>query len=197
MQINLAKSAALAACLLGASLLAGCGEKAEEVREIVPVAIHDSDECHVCGMIIQEFPGPKGQAVEKRGAVRKFCSSAEMFGWWLQPENRLATAKMFVHDMARSDWQAPDDEHLIDASTAYYVVAPNLQGAMGVPLASFAEQAAAEQFAQMQGGQVLRIDDITAELLQQGAAMGHGHAPMSQQADSQAGDAGHDAHAHH
>src|SRR5690606_37571920 len=66
-------------------LLGGCGE-AEKAVSLEPVALHGDDECHVCGMVIADFPGPKGQAVEKAG-VRKFCSTAEMLGWWLQPEN--------------------------------------------------------------------------------------------------------------
>jgi len=45
--------------------LAGCGEKEEVQQSLEPVAFHDTDECHVCGMIISDFPGPKGQAVEK------------------------------------------------------------------------------------------------------------------------------------
>lgn len=107
--------------LLLAVGLAGCGEKEEVEQALDPVAFHDSDECHVCGMIISDFPGPKGQAVEK-GGVKKFCSTAEMLGWWLQPENRLLDAKLYVHDMGRSVWEKPDDSHLIDATSAYYVV---------------------------------------------------------------------------
>ncbi len=122
--------------------LAGCGEKEEVQQSLEPVAFHDSDECHVCGMIITDFPGPKGQAVEK-GGVRKFCSTAEMLGWWLQPENRLLNAKLYVHDMGRSVWEHPDDGHLIDATSAYYVVGTSLKGAMGASLATFAEEQAA------------------------------------------------------
>ncbi len=95
--------------------LAGCGDDKEAVQQTLePVAFHASDECHVCGMVIASFPGPKGQAVAKEG-VKKFCSTAELLGWWLQPENRLLDAKLYVHDMGRSVWAHPDDEHLIDA----------------------------------------------------------------------------------
>ena len=81
---------------------AGCGER-KRSRALDPVAFrqrrmpclrHDH----------QRLPGPKGQAVEK-GGVKKFCSTAEMLGWWLQPENRLLDAKLYVHDMGRSVWE--------------------------------------------------------------------------------------------
>ena len=73
-----------AALMLG---LAACNEAEQSEQLLEPVAFHSSDECHVCGMVISDFPGPKGQAVEK-GGVRKFCSTAEMLGWWLQPKSR-------------------------------------------------------------------------------------------------------------
>lgn len=158
--------------LLLAVGLAGCGEKEEVEQALDPVAFHDSDECHVCGMIISDFPGPKGQAVEK-GGVKKFCSTAEMLGWWLQPENHHAQSKLYVHDMGRSHWDTPDDAHLIDAKTAYYVLGTGLKGAMGVVLASFAEQAVAQKIAADTGGRVLRFEEIDLALLQQPNGMGH------------------------
>ena len=104
----------LLALLIGLGLLA-CSEPEAVQQNLAPVAFHDSDECHVCGMIITDFPGPKGQAVDK-SAVKKFCSAAEMLGWWLQSENRIGDAKLYVHDMGRSDWTKPDDSQLIDAT---------------------------------------------------------------------------------
>src|SRR3546814_4849150 len=77
------------------------------------LAFHPSDECHVCGMVITDFPGPKGAAATASG-VKKFCSPAEMLGWWLQPENHRADVQLYVHDMGRSHWNIPDDAHLID-----------------------------------------------------------------------------------
>lgn len=158
----------LLALLLG--LLAACGEPRQEVQALAPVAFHPSDECHVCGMIIADFPGPKAQAVGP-GGVKKFCSPAEMLGWWLQPENRQLQVKLFVHDMGRSAWARPDDHHLIDATQAYYVIGTGLKGAMGVVLASFAEEQAARQLAEREGGRVLQFAEIDPSVLQMGAAM--------------------------
>lgn len=161
--------------------LAACGEKEEVKQTLDPVAFHENDECHVCGMILAEYPGPKGQAVEKSG-VKKFCSIAEMLGWWLQPENRLLDAKLYVHDMGRNIWEHPDDSHLIDATSAYYVVGTSLKVAMGAPLAPFANEQTAQRFAEEHGGRVLRFDQIDQALLPEAASMQHGamhdeHAP--------------------
>ena len=156
-----------AALLLG---LAACNEPEENAQALAPVAFHASDECHVCGMAISDFPGPKGEAVGK-GKVRKFCSTAELLGWWLQPENRNLNAKLYVHDMGRSTWEQPDDHYLIDATSAYYVAGTHLKGAMGAVLATFAKEEDAERLAEEQGGRVLRFEEIDQSVLQPVAAM--------------------------
>src|SRR5690554_5159633 len=160
--------------LLFGLALAACGEKDETPVSLDPVAFHATDECHVCGMVISDFPGPKGQAVEKDG-VRKFCSTAEMLSWWLQPENRILDAKLYVHDMGRSHWDQPDDAYLVDATQAWYVTGTGLEGAMGASLASFAEREAAEALAaRHQGARVVAFSDIDEQFLQQAAAAQHG-----------------------
>ena len=153
--------------------LAACGGEEKVAKTFDPVAFHPDDECHVCGMIIEEYPGPKGQAVTDKQA-RKFCSVAEMFGWYLQPENQHQNFTLYVHDMQHGSWDEPSNEHLIDAKQAYFVVANTLQGAMGAALASFADEQAAQQFAAEQGSQVLRFADIDQALLQSAAGTMHG-----------------------
>ncbi|SDU06204.1 copper chaperone NosL [Pseudomonas pohangensis] len=159
----------LLTALLCLGLLA-CGDADKQTLELKPVPFHSGDECHVCGMIITDFPGPKGEVVEK-GSVKKFCSVAEMIGWHLQPENQHLTARLYVHDMGRSEWDKPDDAQLIDATQAYYVVGTQLKGAMGLVLASFADQQAAQQLAERDGGKVLRFPDIDQKVLQMDPAM--------------------------
>ena len=163
--------------LLGLGLLA-CSKPEEAPLNLAPVAFHNTDECHVCGMIITDFPGPKGQALSKR-ETKKFCSAAEMLGWWLQPENRIGDAKLYVHDMGRSDWAKPDDNHLIDATQAFYVVDladSGLSGAMGAVLASFADEQAARKLAAIHKSRVMKFAEIDQTVLQKAAAMQHGQA---------------------
>ncbi|MBT2295809.1 nitrous oxide reductase accessory protein NosL [Pseudomonas fluorescens] len=154
--------------------LVACDKTESAPAAQAALAFHPSDECHVCGMVITDFPGPKGAAVAA-GGVKKFCSPAEMLGWWLQPENHRADVKLYVHDMGRSHWNTPDDEHLIDARSAYFVLGSGLKGAMGMVLASFSDAQAAEKLARDTGGRVLRLEDIDQKLLGQATAM----SPMS------------------
>ena len=167
--LSLSTARALAG-LLVCLLLTACDKPVQTTYNDLASAFHPSDECHVCGMIITGFPGPKGQVVEP-GGIKKFCSTAEMLGWWLQPENHHGDAKLYVHDMGRSTWNTPDDSHLIDAKNAFYVIGSGLKGAMGVVLASFSNQQAAEKLAADSGGRVLRFSDIDLALLQQQSAM--------------------------
>ncbi len=168
------RCARLATIILLTLGLAACGNGQTERVEREPVAFHDDDECHVCGMVISEFEGPKGQSIGSE-KVRKFCSVAEMLGWWLQPENRTGDMSLYVHDMGKSEWNAPDDAHLIDATKAFYVVGIPLKSAMGASLATFADEEAAQALAEEHGGRVVRLDQINQELLAQAASAQHGH----------------------
>ena len=58
------------------------------------VAIEAADECHLCGMIIANFDGPKGEVFRKEeaGKVSKFCSTRDMFSYYLEPENKRNVA---------------------------------------------------------------------------------------------------------
>ncbi|MCE8021784.1 nitrous oxide reductase accessory protein NosL [Halomonas sp. MCCC 1A11036] len=146
-------------------LLAGCGNEDDK-----PLAaaqpITDGDSCHVCGMLIAELPGPKGQAYLNRDdAVRKFCSTTDMFAFLLQPENESRLSHAWVHDVAVTPWSQPADDAFILASEAWYVAGHDRRGAMGHTLASFKERHHAEAFAETHGGEVLAFGDIDLALL--------------------------------
>lgn len=157
--------------LLAVVTLAACGGTEETVAsKPAPVNFQSGDECHVCGMVISGFPGPKGEAItEKDQQVRKFCSTKDMFAWVLQPENINREHTLYVHDMAQSEWKAPDDTDLVDAREAFYVAGSERMGAMGPTLASFASRDSAEAFAQQYGGDVLAFSEVT---------LGHLNSPM-------------------
>ncbi|XQR90426.1 hypothetical protein HKW98_14195 [Stutzerimonas urumqiensis] len=77
----------------------------------------------------------------------------------------------FDRSAGRASRIAPDDSHLIDATNAYYVLGPRLQGAMGAVLASFSDEQAAQNLVAEKGGRVMRFDQ---QLLQEAAAAQHG-----------------------
>lgn len=153
--------------LIGGFLLGGCNKTEQHAATRVPTAITSGDECHLCGMIIHNFPGPKGQAfVRHHDQALKFCSTVDLFSWLLQPETAAILQTAFVHDMgAAPSWQHPSDQHYVKATEAWYVAGHDQPGAMGHTLASFRNRPDAESFIKQHGGRLLRFDDITLELL--------------------------------
>ncbi len=156
--------------VVAAITLAGCSKEAgTEVAKPDPVHFHPEDECHVCGMSVMGFPGPKGEALGgSSGQIRKFCSTRDLFAWALQPENAHGKHTMYVHDMAQTEWKAPADAALIDAREAYYVVGSKRTGAMGPTLASFGNENSAHEFSQQYGGRVLSFGEVTLDNLNEG-----------------------------
>tara|TARA_R110001583_G_scaffold6618_2_gene33552 strand:+ start:26621 stop:27118 length:498 start_codon:yes stop_codon:yes gene_type:complete len=148
-------------------LMVGCGEQQAERQMLKQaVAIESSDECHLCGMLISNFPGPKGEIAQKGAEeVSKFCSTRDLFAYYLQPENKRNVTQLFVHDMSKMPWDEPNDGHFVDAKTAWFVTGSSKRGAMGQTLASFSQKEHAEAFKNEFGGQVYSFDEITIEKL--------------------------------
>ncbi len=166
--MKLSRLVGITLALAFTAFLAGCSDSGESTEGARPDPVHfdSGDECHVCGMAITRFPGPKGEAITVREEqVRKFCSTRDMFSWVLQPENVNRDHTLYVHDMAETEWEEPADTALIDAREAFYVVGSERTGAMGPTLASFAEASAAEAFAAEFGGEVVPFADITLDHL--------------------------------
>lgn len=150
--------------------LMSCSDNTEQQKVIhQAVAMESSDECHLCGMLITRFDGPKGEVFRKEQGdkVFKFCSTRDMFSYYLDPENQRNVAQMLVHDMSKMPWgsESIDDKYFIDAKTAWYVAGSEKTGAMGKTLASFSEQSDAVAFAKEFGGTVLSFKDINLDVL--------------------------------
>jgi len=148
------------------SLLFACSESSGSKISYDPITFEKADECHVCGMAITRFAGPKGQAFETRSdKVRKFCSTLDLVVWYLQPENKPNIKAIYVHDMGRSPWESPNDEHLISARDAVFVIGSDMQGSMGKTLASFLKETDAAKFAEQHGGELVVFNGLSLELL--------------------------------
>nr|WP_298413785.1 nitrous oxide reductase accessory protein NosL [uncultured Halomonas sp.] len=155
----------LLAILLG-FVLTGCSEESEKTALASPQPITDGDACHVCGMTITNFPGPKGQAFMKNDPeALKFCSTMDLFAFLKQPENETQISHAYVHDIGKTTWEAPADDAYIRAVDAWYVIGHDQPGAMGHTLASFAEQDQAKKFSDEHGGEIIRFADVDLELL--------------------------------
>ncbi len=148
---------------MGLSACSGSNDSVSKKHD--PVTIKPGEECHLCGMVISKFAGPKGELYDRSGHVQKFCSTRDMFSWYLQPENLNSTQEIYVHDMGQASWKNPNDKYLISARTAWYVVDSDMKGAMGSTLASFKQKADAQNFILKHGGKLLPFKDITLDLM--------------------------------
>lgn len=147
-------------------LLAACSDGPERAVAQNPVPIEPGDECHLCGMIIDEQPGPKGELyVRGDTAARKFCSVAEMFTFLLQPEHRERIGAAYVHDVAAGSWAAPNDDAFVPAREAWYVLGHHQASSMGHALASFRQRTDAEAFVEAHGGRLLSFEQIDLTML--------------------------------
>jgi len=151
----------------------GCSEQSEQQQVIhQAVAIESSDECHLCGMLITNFSGPKAELFRKGvteadgNSVKKFCSTRDMFSFYLDPENKRNVTTILVHDMSKAPWDAPNDGYFIDARKAWYVVGSDKTGAMGKTLASFSAKTDADAFAIEFGGTVIDFNAVSYQSLQ-------------------------------
>ncbi|PKH57784.1 nitrous oxide reductase accessory protein NosL [Shewanella sp. Choline-02u-19] len=152
--------------LLLLPLLFACSQDSSDTAVVVAQAIHEHDRCHMCGMMIKKYPGPKGQVHLKGQLVTpKFCSTRDMFNFALQSENQRQVTDLFVHDMATTNWESPEDSAFIDAKTAWYVYGASKKAVMGPAVASFGTKEGALKFSQELGGIVLSYDQIDTQLL--------------------------------
>lgn len=157
-------------CLVLLSTLSACSDDSAQQTVIhKAVAMESSDECHLCGMLITHFDGPKGEIFRKEQGekVYKFCSTRDMFSYYLDPENTRNVSQILVHDMSKMPWgsESIDDKHFIDAKSAWFVIGSEKTGAMGKTLASFSLQKDAQAFADEFGGSVLSFKDINQDSL--------------------------------
>ena len=161
------KTLSIALSLVAASvLLTGCGSDDKEAA-FKPVAFDKHDRCHVCGMVISHYEGPKAEVFIKGadGEAVKFCSGRDAFSFALQPENARRLEAFFIHDMARAKWSAPDDKYLIDAKTAVYVVGSDAVGVMGPEPIAFSDPDKARTFSQNHGGEVVSYAAVSLDML--------------------------------
>lgn len=154
---------ALALAAAGAAGLAGCTSNAEAVA-VQPAPLDRDTVDSLDGMILLDYPGPKGQIHYASGKPDFFCDTVGMFSMYLQPEQQKRVRALFVQDMARTDWKNPDG-HWIDAKAAFYVAGSKARGAMGPTLASFAREQDARAFAGREGGKVYRFDEVRPEMV--------------------------------
>lgn len=151
-----------------AVLLIGCAQQAS----VGPVDPASGEQCQLDGMVLRDYPGPKGQILYADGSIEYFCDTIELLSLYLAPEQVRKVAGVYTQDMAKTDWDAPAG-HWIDASKAFYVQGSSRTGSMGPTFASFSTRADAEKFAGEFGGKVLAFSDITPAMVRLDGGASH------------------------
>lgn len=154
----------LLATLLASSLLA-CGPQGGSGNAAVAIEIDRHTSCALDGMLLADFPGPKGQIhYTDRAEPDFFCDLVELFHIYLDPEVVVPVRALFVQDMGKAAWDHPEG-HWIDARSAWFVHGSSRRGSMGPTIASFANEADARKFATEFGGTAVPFDGITPDMV--------------------------------
>lgn len=155
------------ALLLSLIVLAGCkDEKAALANLPEPMILTDEAAGHYCQMVILEHQGPKAQAhLDGFSAPLWFSQVRDGIAYLKSPEQTAEVLVLYVNDMGEAaSWFEPGEDNWIKATTAYFVVGSDAIGGMGAPeLAPFSDPQKAEQFAIEHGGEVMKLDEISAE----------------------------------
>lgn len=151
--------------LLLATALAGCREEA--AVKPAPVAMTAESTGHFCQMNLLEHPGPKAQVfLDGQPWPLFFSQVRDLVAYRLMPEQEGIIAASYVSDMAVApSWEDPGAENWIAAEDAFYVAGSARAGGMGTAeLIPFGSEPAAQSFADVHGGSVMRLDEISPEL---------------------------------
>ncbi|SDD86474.1 copper chaperone NosL [Cupriavidus sp. YR651] len=153
--------------------LVACGNQTEQVA--MPADFDPATTCDLDGMLLADYPGPKGQ-IHFAGEARPtwYCDTVEVFSTLLKPEQVRTVRAVFVQDMELADWEAPRG-NWFDAKTGFYVSGSKRHGSMGPTIASFRNEAAARKFAATYGGKVLRFADVRPEMVDLSGGASHDH----------------------
>jgi copper chaperone NosL len=170
-------------------MLAGClGDGDDDGPD--PVSLDGEYACDNCNMQIQMHPGPVGQAFyldnqpeelpdDREDGIARFCSSWCAYTYTLETAQRgPEPAQLYVTDYSTVEYDLDQDgdttvisahfeaDSFGDVADLTFVVASEVQGAMGASLIGFSSESDAESFTEDHGGDLLTHDDVTLELLQ-------------------------------
>ena len=145
--------------------LAASSEQRAGSASVAPVEITRSTSCELDGMLLMDYPGPKGQ-IHFAGADKPafYCDTVEVLNTLLLPEQVRKVDAVYVQDMGKTDWDNPQGAW-IDARSALYVRGSKRKGSMGPTFASFGSEPDARQFIAQHGGELLRMPDIKPEMV--------------------------------
>lgn len=156
-------------------------DPASGIARFEPRPIPAEARCPVCGMYPARYPRWAAQVIFQDGATHFFDSPVNLLVFLRRVEHYSTydesdVVAAFINDVASDTWSAARDAYFVHGSDA---LGPMREG----NLPAFANLEAAQAFAAQRGGQVLRFDTITNEIVdslvhdahRHKAHPGHGH----------------------
>lgn len=123
----------------------------------------DTEECHVCSMVVREQPAPRGQLIHRDGTRLYFCSISGMIQHMHTPSPHgkiemtwveIAPADISPQDMSFD----PKPWWLLEDS--FFVTGIKRKGTMGKPIMCFGGKQEALNFSQAHSGHFSTIEDL-------------------------------------
>ncbi|WP_428643950.1 nitrous oxide reductase accessory protein NosL [Roseibium sp.] len=148
--------------LFALGLLTACQQEVEIAK---PAAVGLTPEAagHYCQMTVLEHEGPKAQ-IHLTGNPNPiwFTQVRDAVAFTLSPEEPKDVAAIYVNDMEQAEtWAQPGTDNWIEAEMAWFVIGSTISGGMGAPeTIPFGSESGALQFAEVNGGSVVRLKDI-------------------------------------
>lgn len=139
--------------------------KEDVAQDTSPLPLTAEAVGHFCQMNVLEHEGPKAQAhlAGLPGTPLFFSQVRDVVAYARMPEQSHEILAMWVNDMGApsATWATPGPTNWIAAEDAFYVVGGDIVGGMGAPeIVPFSNAEKAATFAELNGGQVMRFDDI-------------------------------------
>lgn len=158
------RSAYAALLLLGA--LGACKEKQAALPPPQEVAVDST--AQLCGMLLSEHAGPKGQIFLRDNAKPLwFASVRDTLAFTQMPEMPKAIVAIYVNDMGRANnWNQPETGTWVEAHDAVYVIGSRRRSGMDTDEAvPFHDDATARRFAAEYGGRIVSFADMPQSYL--------------------------------
>lgn len=169
-----------AVTVVGVGAVAGCVGEAE----VEPISLAGERTCDVCGMIVEDHPGPVGQIhfeddTEEGGRPAQFCSSLCTYEYRFDAEDAGRTVlETFLTDYSRVDYDVYEEAGIVHITshveaetfgpeaTLTFVVGSDVVGAMGPAIVPFGDRENASSFVADLGGDLFGHDEIDRELVE-------------------------------
>jgi copper chaperone NosL len=149
--------------LLAISFSLGACNDTDKATLPPPSEFTSDDMGQICGMLLSDHPGPKGQIylIDQKQPLW-FATVRETIAYVRMGDGANAIRVIYVNDMGKAQsWAVPGPGTWINADKAVFVINSEQTGGMGAPaVVPFGEAKAAEHFVSSYGGDVVHLADI-------------------------------------